>query len=67
MSASASDPPSGEQEQAFVERDREPTRLGYDKGGVPFYVTILWVGFLISYALVMTLIALPDLRAWMAR
>jgi len=67
MSASASDRPSGEQDQAFIEKDREPTRLGYDTGGVPLYVSLLWVGFLISYVLVMSLIALPDLRAWMAR
>jgi hypothetical protein len=67
MSASASERPSGEQEAAFVERDREPTRLGYGSGGVPLYVSLLWVAFIIVYIVVMSLIALPDLRAWMAR
>ena len=51
----------------FVERDDAETVLPYDKGGVPFYVALLWVGFIVAYVAVMAAIALPDLRAWMAK
>jgi hypothetical protein len=59
MSDSGSEP--------FVENDEKQTEIPFDKGGVPLYVSILWVGFIISYVVVMSLLALPDLRAWIAR
>lgn len=69
MSASGSDDAvTGAPEQApFVEDDRKRTRLPFDNGRVPFYIAILWVGFIVAYVTVMSLLALPDLRHWMAR
>ena len=53
--------------RAFVESDERETNMPYDKGGVPVYIAILWVGFIVTYVVVMSLLALPDLRAWLAR
>jgi hypothetical protein len=53
------------EEEAFVEHDDRATLLPYDKGGVPIYIALLWVAFIITYIVVMTLVALPDLRSWM--
>jgi len=64
MSDAASD--QGKQEEPFVERDDRETVMPYDKGGVPIYIALLWVAFIITYIVVMTLVALPDLRSWMA-
>jgi len=61
MSASGSDA-----EPPFVEDDEKPTAMPVDTGGVPLYVALLWVGFIIAYVVVMSLLALPDLRAWLA-
>ncbi len=52
---------------AFVESDGAETRLPYDKGGVPIYIAIAWVGFIIAYLLGVATLVLPDLRAWMAQ
>lgn len=57
----------GQGEAAFVEHDGEKTELPYGGGGVPFYVAIAWVAFVVVYIVVMVVVALPDLRAWMAR
>ena len=54
----------GKEIEPFVERDDRETVIPYDKGGVPIYIALLWVGFIITYIVVMSLIALPDLRAW---
>ena len=62
MSASGSDL---KDEPPFVERDDAETMLPMDTGGVPFYIGLLWVGFIIAYVVVMTMLALPDLRAWL--
>jgi len=65
MSDAASDQAKAEPEP-FIERDDRETLLPYDKGGVPLYVALLWVGFIIAYIVVMSLVALPDLKSWMA-
>jgi hypothetical protein len=52
------------EETPFVERDDHETRMPMGSGGVPFYIGIAWVGFIIVYVVVMSIIALPDLRAW---
>jgi hypothetical protein len=59
MSDSGSDP-------AFVEDDAKETKLGYGAGKVPVYVIAAWVLFLVVYVVAMSLLALPDLRAWNA-
>ena len=51
----------------FVEHDGKETQLGYGDGGVPFYVAIVWVLFIIAYVAIMTFVSLPDFRAWTAR
>ena len=48
----------------FVESDDKPTQLGYDKGGVPFYVAALWVAAIIAYLTIMLALQLPDFLAW---
>jgi len=53
-------------DEPFVERDDRETLLPYDTGGVPIYIALLWVAFIVAYVVVMSLVALPDLRAWMA-
>lgn len=64
MSDAASE--HGTKDEPFVERDDRETILPYDKGGVPVYIALLWVGFIITYIVVMSLVALPDLRSWIA-
>ena len=54
------------EEPAFLEDDHRETKLPYDTGGVPFYIAIVWVGIIVLYPLVMWLLALPDLRRWLA-
>jgi hypothetical protein len=48
-----------------VESDAARTVLPYDKGGVPIYIALAWVAFIVTYIVVMAVIALPDLRAWL--
>lgn len=47
-----------------VEADAGRTRFRYGDGGVPIYVGIVWVGFIICYLVVMAAVALPDFIAW---
>ena len=56
---------SDSESESFVEHDERETQLPYDKGGVPFYIALLWVGFIVAYVVVMAMLALPDLRAWL--
>jgi hypothetical protein len=65
MTDSASE--ASEKEPAFVENDARRTRLPYDRGGVPFYVALAWAAFIVTYIVVMSVVALPDLRAWLGR
>jgi hypothetical protein len=44
--------------------DKVQTTMDYDHGGVPFYVAIVWVIFLLSYMVYMAVYALPDWTAW---
>ncbi len=60
MTASVSD----EDSPQFVEDDHRKTELGYDDGGVPVYVALIWVAFLASYVVYMVYYGLPDLSAW---
>jgi hypothetical protein len=57
--------PAAPEEAAFVERDDQRTELPFDKGGVPFYIALLWAAFIVAYVVAMSLLALPDLRAWL--
>jgi hypothetical protein len=54
----------GSEETPAGESDHAPTRFGYGDGGVPLYVGIVWVVFIISYLAVMCVVALPDFIAW---
>jgi hypothetical protein len=56
---------TGSDPNDYREEDDRETRLPFGSGGVPFYVAILWVGFIVTYVVVMALLALPDLRAWL--
>jgi hypothetical protein len=51
----------------FVEDDSHQTELPYDKGGVPLYIALAWAIFIVAYITVMSVVALPDLRAWLGR
>jgi hypothetical protein len=57
--ASSKDPP-------FVENDAHRTWLPYDRGGIPILIALIWAVFIITYIVVMSVLALPDLRAWLA-
>ena len=52
------------EEGTFVECDQNATPMAYDKGGVPFYVVIAWVVFLVAYVIYMVVYGLPDFSAW---
>jgi hypothetical protein len=65
MNASASDTPAAPGSEQASERDDQPTVLDYGQGGVPLYVTVSWVIFIVTYVVVMAVLALPDLTAWM--
>ena len=67
MTDSASDAPGSAREPtgSFVENDSARTQLPYDRGGVPIYIALAWVAFIITYVVVMSLVALPDLRSWL--
>ena len=61
MSGKASDAAS---ETRFIERDDKETELGYDTGGVPFYVAVLWALLIVAYLVVMFTLQMPDFLAW---
>lgn len=42
------------------------TTFTYGDGGVPLYVGIIWVIFVISYIAVMCAVALPDFLTWIS-
>jgi hypothetical protein len=65
MTDSASEAP--EKDPPFVENDAHRTRLPYDRGGVPLYIGLAWAAFIVAYIIVMSVVALPDLRAWLGR
>lgn len=52
------------EEVPFVESDDAATAMTYDHGKVPLYVAAVWLVLLISYAIYMVSLALPDLSAW---
>lgn len=67
MSASESETVKTEESaatQPYKEYDQHPTQLGFDRGGVPLYVALIWVVFLASYVAYMVVYGLPDLTAW---
>ena len=47
-----------------TETDNEPTKIAYGDGGVPVYIGVIWVVFIVTYFVVMATVALPDLIAW---
>jgi hypothetical protein len=55
-----------EKEAPFIERDDRETTMAYDTGRIPLYIVVAWVCFIVAYVVVMAIVALPDLRAWMA-
>lgn len=57
-------PEPSEEPRLFVEHDDGATAMGYDQGKVPLYVVAAWAVLLISYAIYMVSLALPDLSAW---
>ena len=61
MSAEESD-----KDAPFIEHDHRQTSMAYDTGRIPLYIVVAWVLFIVAYVVVMALVALPDLRAWMA-
>ena len=63
MSGTEFDPDS---DTHFKESEHQPTQMTYDKGGIPFYIAIAWVVFLIAYVVYMVVYGLPDLAAWRA-
>ena len=65
MTDSASE--GSDKDPPFVENDVQRTRLPYDTGGVPFYIALAWAGIIIAYVTVMSMVALPDLLAWLGR
>lgn len=38
--------------------------FNYGDGGVPIYVGFIWIVFILSYILVMSIVALPDFISW---
>ena len=66
-SASEASGGAGERAAPFVEDDGARTQLPYDRGGVPIYIALAWAAFIITYIVVMSLVALPDLRSWLER
>jgi hypothetical protein len=64
MSDAESDP--HDEAPAFVESETRETSLPYGEGRLPFYVAVAWVAIIVTYVVVMALLALPDLRKWMA-
>ena len=65
MTGSESKTSAEEASRPFVEDDAHPTDLPYDKGGVPLYIALAWAAFIVAYITVMSMVALPDLRAWL--
>jgi hypothetical protein len=64
MSASASD---AQNDGPLPEQDDRKTVIEYGQGGIPLYITVSWVIFIIGYVVVMAILSLPDLTAWMQR
>lgn len=48
----------------FVEDDRAETPLPMGDGGTPAYVTAVWIGLLVLYAVYFAVLGLPDLLLW---
>ena len=56
---------SGEGSDGPAREGEERTRFSYGNGGVPVYVGVVWVLFIVAYVSVMSAVALPDFLAWM--
>jgi hypothetical protein len=54
----------GSEGQALVESEDRGTEMTYDRGGVPLYVAVAWVTFLVVYVIYMVIYGLPDFSAW---
>ena len=54
----------GTSSDVFVESDHAPTRFDYDHGGVPIYVGIVWVSFIIAFITFLIVYYFPDLASW---
>jgi hypothetical protein len=57
---------AGQASAPFTEADHRETPMPYGEGGVPFYIAVAWAIFIVTYIVFMAIVALPDLRAWMA-
>jgi hypothetical protein len=60
----AAESESAREPEHFVERDDGETQLPFGEGRVPVYIALVWVTFIVVYIVVMSWLALPDLRAW---
>ncbi len=67
MSVSESEPAASGEPRDFVEDDGRETSMPMGHARVPIYIALAWVGFIVAYVVVMSVLALPDLRAWLSR
>jgi hypothetical protein len=48
----------------LVEHSDAAVEMTYGEGGVPFYIAVLWVIFLVGFMVYILVNALPDFSAW---
>ncbi len=63
--AQSVEPAANADSTPFIEKDDRETGMPMGHARVPFYIATAWVAFIIAYVVVMSLVALPDLRAWL--
>ena len=55
---------SAEESEFFVESDTAETSMTFGEGRVPFYIALIWIVSMISFASFIFVYALPDLVSW---
>ena len=50
---------------SFIENDRKVTQFHYDDGGVPLYIGITWVVFIVAYLVWTFGLVIPEFLEWM--
>ena len=58
MSASESN------KEAFIEDDAVSTKFTFGEGGVPVYIGLIWVSFIIGLIVFSLTYIVPDLASW---
>ena len=48
----------------FVESDSAETRFDYDHGGVPIYVGLAWISYIVAMITFVLIYLFPDLASW---